>query len=110
MSLVISKDQASINREQGIARVQENMEMACPGWTDIALNAVIEFAKSHEHFLTEEVREYCHEFVPEPRDARAWGAVIRRAVKTNIIVRSGYAPARSSNLSPKPLWKSLIVS
>ncbi|MDE3022636.1 MAG: hypothetical protein KGI54_12380 [Pseudomonadota bacterium] len=85
MSLVISKDQANINREQGIAKVQESTEVACPGWTDIALNAVIAFAKSHEHFLTEEVREYCHEFVPEPRDARAWGAVIRRAVKTNII-------------------------
>lgn len=41
---------------------------------------------------------------PAPPDKRAWGPVIMRAFKANVIKRVGYGPARSSNLSPKCIW------
>jgi hypothetical protein len=42
-----------------------------------------------------------------PKDARAYGAIIRRAARRGQIVKVGYAPAASSNLSPKCLWRGV---
>lgn len=99
---------AMARRDSGIDRVAASANSAIDGWTDIALEKVVSYAQGHESFLMEDVRAALTEDFPGPPDARAWGSVTRRAIKEGLIIKDGYAPARSSNLSPKPVWKSLV--
>jgi hypothetical protein len=100
-------DFVKTRRDDGIARAAEHSGVL---WQDMALDAVRQYAASHEQFLTEDARIDARQSLalPEPTDGRAWGAVMQRARREKIIERIGYKPAKSSNLSPKPLWKSLI--
>jgi hypothetical protein len=61
-------------------------------------------ARNYAAFLIEEVRE--QPGAPIAPNERAWGQVVRRAAAEGLIVKVGYAPARSSNLSPKCLWRA----
>lgn len=59
-----------------------------------------------EHrFLAEDVRRAAEPVIGEPRDGRAWGAVFRGASINLFIIRDGYRAAKTSNHSPKPLWR-----
>ncbi len=44
--------------------------------------------------------------LPQPRDCRNYGAVIRQAAAAKIIRKVGYKPARTSNSNPKTLWEA----
>jgi hypothetical protein len=98
--------QAKDKRERGVQRAADH---AGPDWQDAALQQLIDYARQHDRFLTEDVREYALQHgLDDPPDGRAWGHVVRRAVRLGHIDRDGYRAAKSSNCSPKPLWKSLI--
>lgn len=74
----------------------------------------------------QEFRAFCerHEFVfcddflndalyvlklPTLREPRAIGAIFKRAIFEGLIEKSGaYRPSVRSNLSPRPVWRSLI--
>ncbi len=74
-------------------------------WVRLAVGYVQEYAAKHETFLAEDCREFAEaDGLTCPPDSRAWGGVMRRALREGIIVRAGYAPACSSNGSPKCLW------
>ena len=45
-----------------------------------------------------------NQFSNMPEELRAFGGVTLRALHRKIITRVGYAPAHSSNGSPKPLY------
>lgn len=92
--------------ETGMSRAATRAEKVSPGWHEAALEAVRQFAASHERFLAEDVRKVCS--VPADADGRAFGAIIQGAKRRGWIVKDGAAPALSSNLSLKVLWKSLI--
>ena len=67
----------------------------------------MEFLARHirgDCFLAEEVRNFATG-LDLPPDGRAWGVVFRSAAREGLIVKAGYAPAKSSNLSPKVLWR-----
>jgi len=51
-------------------------------------------------FLVEDITQG----LPKAHDARAIGGVIRRLAKQGVIRKCGYAPARTSHMSPKVLW------
>lgn len=92
-------------RDDGIQRAADHSG-AC--WQDKALASVRNYAQTHREFLTEDARFDASQ-LDVPTDGRAWGQVMRRAVKLGWIVRTDRCkPARSSNLSPKPLWESMI--
>lgn len=58
-------------------------------------------------FLAEDVRENAYRYgLIEPSDPRLWGHAARRALKDGGVVRAGFASSRSSNGSPKVLWKA----
>lgn len=79
-------------------------------WTITALQAVRTFCTvkaSGCTFLAEEARAWAEDVrgVTPPPDARAWGHVMLKAKAEGLIVSAGYAPAKSSNGSPKVLWR-----
>jgi hypothetical protein len=76
-------------------------------WSDKALNLFLEFANStSDPFLVEQARAYAEDNgLTPPPDARAWGHIVRSARRSEKIVSCGFALAKSSNHSPKVLWK-----
>ena len=75
-----------------------------PAWKAEALAAVREHARRNEVFLSE------HVAVPIPSgcDRRAIGHVMKEAERLGYVRADGYAPAVSSNGSPKCRWRSLV--
>jgi hypothetical protein len=95
---------AEKRRDIGMERAVEHADSAEEGWSADARAALLAYARRiGRPFLVEEVREAAT-WLPAPPDGRAWGAVTRRAALAGSIVRVGYAPAASSNCSPKCLW------
>lgn len=96
---------AAWNRaEVSMARASSRAERLQDGWRASALEAVRAWAADHAHFLAEDVPHQ----LPSGADGRAWGAVMRDAVQAGLVTRDGYAPAQTSNRSPKTRWRSLI--
>jgi len=95
-------------RDAGIDRSARNSGQE---WQDDAYLSLVRFLDLRmssvlDAFLCEEVRDAAERAgLPDPPTKRAWGAVMRRAARNRLIVRQGYAPALSSNLSPKVLWR-----
>jgi hypothetical protein len=82
-------------------RASERADRASDGWTEKAAMYLASYARLGDRFLIEEATvKYPH----TPPDGRAWGAATRLASRRGWIRRVGYAPAASSNGSPKCLW------
>ena len=97
--------EAAVNRaEVGMTRAADRASRIHYGWRAEALEAVRRHAERHTHFLCEDVT-YA---LPENADGRAWGAIMRDAVRAGFVVADGAAPANSSNRSFKTRWRSLI--
>ena len=77
-------------------------------WTAKAVALFAEFAKQAGHpFLTEEARQYAESHgLPEPTDGRAWGHIAKNCQRAGIVASAGFGAAKSSNGSPKVLWKT----
>lgn len=88
-------------RDAGIARAQRH---AGDEWTERAVALVRRYAADRSTFLAEDFVDWSRGLIATPPDGRAWGAVIRLAAKRGFIRKVGYAPARTSNTSPKCLW------
>lgn len=84
-------------------RVTDNADRNRPGWSEDALLALIESARIMKRGTAEQLRGKA--IVDHPHDYRAWGSVVREAARQGFIVSDGYAKARSSNDSPKIVWK-----
>lgn len=101
----LSIDYARARRDDGIQRAGDH---AGNEWKDRARGYVLEFlAGNPEPFLAEDLREFAEvRGLFAPPDGRAWGAVIQSAARDGLIRKVGYAPAKSSNLSPKVQWSA----
>jgi hypothetical protein len=100
---------AEARRDTGIHDSAEHAEHEIPGWQDAAIECVRRYAEQYsgEPFLAEDARSWAaRSGLPEPPEPRAWGAVMQATRRAGFIRRIGYAPARSSNLSPKVLWSA----
>lgn len=100
--------------DAGASRAVAHAERVQADWQARATQMVARFAGAkaaynhpdHEPWLAEEARAYAErEGVPPPPDGRAWGAVMQACRRAGLIVPCGYAPAVSSNGSPKTMWK-----
>jgi hypothetical protein len=100
---------AKTRGDLGAERAAGKAERVAPGWIARTVEAVRYLAKirpADAPFTIEQVRVTLGSTVPEPPDGRAWGHVTRRAVALAIIEPTGgYAPAASSNGSPKRLYR-----
>ena len=108
MALLITDPAA--RRDDGIERVSMKADLLDEGWTDRAYGVLMLFRMKQRAlpFIAEEVREWgeANGLINAPHDSRAWGHVLRKAAREGRIVKVGYKPAKSSNLSPKVLWRS----
>lgn len=105
----------SIERVRAAGLAAEKAERMGEGWSERALEWLRVYAATAqlptgelESFTIEQARAWIgeHAALPEGVDARAWGAVTRRAVRLGYIeATGGYAPAASSHGSPRRLYR-----
>ena len=102
---------ASVRRDRGIHRAASHARSRDPEWQIKALAFVRLYAKYNAVFMAEDVRAVSEAGgLRAPTDPRAWGAVLQEAKRHRIVAACGYAPANSSNRSPKVRWSSLICA
>ena len=77
-------------------------------WTQKAVALFVEYAsKAPSPFLTEAARQYAESTgLSNPPDSRAWGHVAKNCQRAGVITSAGFGAAKSSNGSPKVLWKA----
>ena len=101
-------DEVSVKAEAGIQRAADRAERLDEGWICAAAEDLRRFfAGRHGARATiDQARRHCRP-VPDGADGRAWGCVTRRAQRLGYIERvpGVYAPADSSNGSPKPVYQ-----
>lgn len=97
-------------RDRGIALALDNADAANEKWSDKALQ-FLRLYPSHE-FQTEQVRAWATEQgLPVPPNARAWGGVIARARRMNLIVSTGYKNVSNplAHGTPAAVWQKVKV-
>jgi hypothetical protein len=97
---------AEARRDIGLARVEMSAGMP---WVERAAGLVRAYALKHGKFLVEDVRAAAAEWemIEDPPNAKAWGAAVQLARRRGWVNACGYAPANSSNRSPKVLWEAV---
>lgn len=98
---------ARSRRDDGIKRASRDRD-----WQIAAYCLLQQWVAMHRvckrSFLTEAFRAWAEgKGLSPPHDGRAYGGVVQKAVKDGLVMKAGYAPAKSSNLSPKVLWLPL---
>jgi hypothetical protein len=91
-------------RRAAEARRDDAIAKADPSWVAIAANVLQDWASCRAPFLAEDF--IAEHLVSRPREPRHWGAVFKYAARRGYIRKVGYAPANSSNRSPKTLWEA----
>lgn len=104
----IDFDAATAARDLGMQRSVDRANRAESEWSGQALGLLMAYAKRvfPTPFLIEQARAWAESVgLPPPPDARAWGAVTKRASVKRRIEKAGAGAAASSNCSLKPLWR-----
>ena len=99
---------ASQRATAGMERVRDAVEAECPGWMDVALDAVRRFAavQSVELFTAEAMRSVIGAELPPTTRLRVWGPLVKKAIAAGYIAPTGkYAPAASSNGSVRQMYR-----
>lgn len=99
---------AKVRASDAMERVSDAVEAESPGWSAKALDAVKRFAAAQAGlFTTEAMRGVIESELPPTNRLRVWGPITKTARAKGYIeqVKGAYAPAASSNGSPKPLYK-----
>lgn len=101
------RQRAEQRRDIGIERSGQHAERIEPDWIDSTVEMIGRYCRIHTGpFLAEDVRSFADvRRHPAPPDGRAWGAAMKRAKSKGMIRSIGFAPANSSNRSPKVLWE-----
>lgn len=104
--IAIDFTKAQERADAGIESSGAHADRVEDGWRYQALALLTAFANEvGRPFVVEEARAYAEQRgLPDPPDARAYGSVVRLARAKGRIKRVGYAPAASSNGSPKCQW------
>ena len=97
-------------RDAGMASSAEHAEAVTPGWGERAYQAIKSnpgLRRCLDGFTMEKARAYAWGHgLDSPPDGRAWGSVTVRLIRDGVIEKTGgFAPATSSNGSPKPLYR-----
>lgn len=92
--------------EQGAQRAADHADRKLSLWSEQAYAAFLRIGKRMGVAHTDTIRRTAEaEGLPPPPDGRAWGFVAMAMRKAGHVLFAGYAPAKSSNGSPKCLWR-----
>lgn len=100
-------DFARAERNEAMQRAVDAADGRVPKWSDVALEYVRLYAQQHrgERFIGRDITQAAKKYgLESPASDKAWGAVLQRASKLNIIRRVGYAQDPNRHLSPVPQW------
>lgn len=82
----LEREAAEAARDEAVARVERNAD---DEWLEAALNAVAALGEGCAEFTTDDVWLLLGRWgVPEPHEARAMGAVMRRAARLGLAVKT----------------------
>jgi hypothetical protein len=99
-------DDARAARDAAVTAVDAHAE---PEWKELALEAVRRTCEALPEFICDDIWEVGQ--LPSAREDRALGAVMRRAAREGLCVRTDRTrPSVRSHLSPKPVWRSLLYA
>jgi hypothetical protein len=103
-------EQAIEAAKDGIRRSVAHAEADCPGWTEIAFQYLVDYAKRHDRFSAWMVNEQSKldRKVPIPKNEKAWAAPIRRGLKDFVIKKDGFAPNPKRHATESPVYRSLV--
>jgi len=110
--LSIDFEAARAGRDAGMQAATEHADAVFENWSEHAYSMLLQYLRETRMFMTEDVRAYAQSRgLPSPPDGRAWGGVITRAAKANLIERIGFAPMKSPNchMNPKSVWQRKAV-
>ncbi len=97
-----SRADAVAKRDLGMARASQGSV----GWSDTALAYLREYCLTHETVFCDDL--WSSDF-PEPREGRALGPILMKAMRLGWIEGTGtYRLGIRNNRSPRQVWRSLI--
>lgn len=95
--------EAEARRDDGMTRAAES---SGEGWHRYAVAFIEEYARGHDRVFVDDLWESGLE---RPAQPKALGPAMLAASRAGIIAKTGeYRPSVSSNLLPKPVWRSLV--
>ena len=80
-------------------------------WKAEAMDFLKSFATNGKEFITEDVRIASEGKIPQPKEQRCWGQLMRNAAKAGIIQntgRFGLMKNKQSHSGIKTLWRGLV--
>lgn len=99
----ITVEEARAKRDDGIRRADDNAD---EDWKEHAFLFLETYCREHETVFCDDL--WAAGLEP-PREGRALGAVMQRAARAGLMRRSGtYRKSVRSNMTPKPVWLSLV--
>ena len=96
-------------RDAGISLAAESAENKQPGWNEKAYQMLLQFIQTSDDFMCEDFRQWAYsKGLSEPPSHRAFGSVITKASRANVITHVGYksvsnAKAHCANAS---VWRA----
>lgn len=95
-------------KNRGIQLAVTNQDEKVNGWSDKALELLKQYSLTVTDFITEDFRIYAESNgLEKPKEPRAYGAVVLRATKANVIMWTGeYREMKNlkSHGCPKKVW------
>lgn len=96
-------------KKQGINKAITSADIKNSNWSEIAYSFLKEFIKNNDEFMVEEVRIASKDIVPEPPSKRAWGSIILKAKKENLVKHIKYNQVQnpSAHMANASVWKRI---
>ena len=94
-------------RYKGIKKAIDNANSTHEKWSDKAYKFLLDYIKSHQEFMTEDLRTASEKEISKPPSNRAWGGIILRAVRAGLIHRVGFANVKNvkAHKTPATVWR-----
>lgn len=84
------------------------LDGAGKAWKDEAFDAFCYYGRTFGEFMTEDVSAFAYKHgLDVPKEGRAWGGIVNKALRRKLIKRIGYAPMKTPHChaDPKSVWK-----
>lgn len=96
-------------RDRGIEKAIEHADMLYINWSEKAFDFLLKYLQTAQEFMVEDVRKASTGIIPEPPSLRAWGGVIRRVAKANLIKKIGFRNVTNAkaHATPASVWAKI---